>query len=148
MKKIGETYTIRGILPVNTPNVQIRLFDGRFDTGFRIESIEVCSSLPIISVEFQVIVSTDSLTDAITFDWSENTQIAWACWNAADNNLTSSPSWVDPDNLVVEDLFISNRGGTDDTFVNYLIRMQKYDFSDWRGALAMVRNRSQGASND
>lgn len=147
MKKIGELYTIRGIIPVNYPNVKVRLFDGRFDTGFRVVSLEICSSLPLTSDEFSVIVSTDPLTDAVTFDWSENTQIAWASWNAP-TATSPNDSWIDPDNLVVEDLFISNRGGTDDRFVNYMIQMQKYDFSEWRGALAMVRNRSQGASND
>ena len=35
MKKISE-YTVRGILPEATTEEMIRLFDGRFDTGFRI----------------------------------------------------------------------------------------------------------------
>ena len=149
MKKIGELYTLTGKMPVNTPNFRVPLFDGRFDTGFRVESLEIVDSLPISqNVEFQMIVSTDELVDAVTFNFGDQTQIAWALWNSP--NVYSGPKveWVDPDNLAVEDLFLSLRGGSDNTDCNYIIKMQKYEFSEWRGALAMVRANSQGASND
>jgi hypothetical protein len=143
MKKIGNLYTIRGQVPVNTVNHRIQLFDGRFDTAFRIVSFAIAGGAPLENNEFQGVLATDEMSVATSFDWSDNIEIAWAVWNAP--NVYSGPevSFIDPDNLVVEDLYFTNRGGTDDTFLNYLVTMQKYDISDWQGALSMVRNRSQ-----
>lgn len=143
MKKVGSLYTIRGQVPVNTVNHRIQLFDGRFDTAFRVVEFAIVSSAPLEHQEFQGVLATDEMTTATSFDWSDNIEIAWAFWNAP--NLYSGPdgAWVDPDNLVVEDLYFTNRGSTDDTFLNYMVTMQKFDISDWQGALSMVRNRSQ-----
>ena len=53
-------------------------------------------------------------------------------------------SVVDPDNMIIEDLYFSARFSAADTFrVNYMVTLEKYDISDWQGALTMVRNRSQ-----
>lgn len=142
MKKIGDVYSCRGQIPVNTPNVRIYLFDGRFDTGWRIESLTIVNSTPLTGPEFQLILSTEELTDSVTVDWNEQPQIGLATWNAPATGATPT-SWVDPDNLIIEDLFLSSRGSEDDTYLNYMITMQKYKVSDWKGALAMVRNRSQ-----
>ena len=54
-------------------------------------------------------------------------------------------AFVDPDNLIVEDVFIDFGSGTAGAEINYMLTFQKYDISDWQGALAMVRNKSQGA---
>ena len=66
---------------------------------------------------------------------------------AFDANGVSTPNvvtTVDPDNLVVQDLFvIADEGVGSDVKVNYMIKMEKYDITDSQGALAMVRNRSQ-----
>ena len=54
-------------------------------------------------------------------------------------------SIVDPDNLVVEDLYVyGHTTGTQADAINYLVRMEKYEITDWQGALAMARDRAQG----
>jgi hypothetical protein len=143
MKKIGDVYTARGQVPVNEVNFKIQLFDGSFDTAFRIIGFTIVDGAPLNNNEFMGVLSTEPQTVATSFDFSHQTEIAWALWNAP--NVYSGPleTWVDPDNLVVEDLYFSNRGGSDNTFLNYMITMQKYQITDWRGGLAMVRNRSQ-----
>lgn len=143
MKKLGNQFTMKGQIAVNEGNIRLNLFDGRFDTGHRIEKFEIVASTPLESVEFQMILSTEELTDITSFQYADNTQFGWAIWGAPLSTRFSQWSQIDPDNLVIEDLFLSCRGGTDDTFVNYMITMQKYKVSDWTGALAMVRNRSQ-----
>ena len=50
---------------------------------------------------------------------------------------------VDRDNFIVEDLYVYVRSGTSAAAVNYYIELDKYDTTDARGALAMVRNSSQ-----
>ena len=49
-------------------------------------------------------------------------------------------SIIDPDNLVIQDLFLYPDANNN---TNYLIKLEKYQFTDSLGALAMVRNRSQ-----
>lgn len=143
MKKLGSLYTVRGQVPVNTVNHRIQLFDGRFDTAFRIVEFSIADASPLSNNEFQGVVATDEMSVATSFDWSDNIEIAWALWHAPTAGSGPKVSWVDPDNLVVQDLYLTNRGGTDNTNLNYMIRLQKYDISEWRGALSMVRNRSQ-----
>ena len=143
MKKVGELYTARGQVPVNTVNHRIQLFDGRFDTAYRIVGFTIVDGAPLENHEFQGVLATAEMTVATSFDFSDNIEIGWALWNGP--NVYSGPleTWIDPDNMVIEDLYFTNRGGTDATFLNYMITMQKYDIDEWQGALSMVRNRSQ-----
>jgi len=142
MKKLGDQYTLRGQIPVNIGNTRIQLFDGRFDTGYRIEKLDIVGQLPLNQIEFQMILSTTELDSIDQMNFQDNTQIGWAVWGAP---IRQTNSWgeVDPDNLIIEDLFISCRGSEDNSFCNYMITMQKYDIDEWQGALGMVRNRSQ-----
>ena len=143
MKKIGDIYTVRGqFLESEYPEIQ--LFDGRFDTGFKIIDFVVAPGDPTDAAEdchakLMTVRSTGS-----GWNFSDITQIAWA---SSENRVSMAPSFgrtiVDPDNLVVENLWL--RGNTaGDAPINYMITMQKYEFSDWNGALAMVRNKAQG----
>ena len=50
---------------------------------------------------------------------------------------------VDPENMVIEDLFIyAAINTTSDVNINYMIVMDKYEISDWQGALAMATERA------
>lgn len=148
IRKLGDPYTMRGMLPVNVGNNRVNLFDGRFDTAFRIESLQIISSTPTESNEFTLIVSTEPQVDITTFDFSDQTQIAWATFYTPITSRWGETMIVDPDNLIVEDLFLSLRGSADDTFCNYIMVLQKYKISEWKGALTMVRNRAQGSPVD
>jgi hypothetical protein len=91
-------------------------------------------------------LSTEELgvpTSPDIFDAGDNRQIAWA--GSAMDAALAPGNWqsiVDPDNLIVEDLFIWANDAANDP-INYMITLEKYDITDWQGALAMVRNRSQ-----
>jgi hypothetical protein len=140
MKQVGDIYTARGQGAVGTVE-RITLFDGKFDTAFRLVSIEISESEPQGSREAWIKVMTEEADHTDTWDWGSNTEIGWACWNTPTLTRWGYNTFVDPDNLIVEDVFI-NFSGTDGP-VNYMMTFQKYDISEWRGALAMVRNRSQ-----
>ncbi len=152
MKKIGE-YTARGQLTENeseaSDGVRITLFDGRFDTAYRVTSFRIWGSDWSGSTTPDVIgklATVRGLSDAAAdfMNAGDQREIAWAGGNGASDLLIVGDSIIDPDNMVVEDLFIYARGATDTADVNYLITMDKYDITDWQGALAMVRNRAQG----
>ena len=146
MKKIGE-YTTRGKVPADGYE-RLTLFDGRFDTGYRVRSFRVFGDPNAESgAEGYGCLSTDvdpEMTDGGDWNFEANNQIAWATTTYSGSGATVS-EWtlVDPDNMVIEDLYIYVRMGGGGAGLNYYIELEKYDITDWKGALTMVRNRSQ-----
>jgi len=151
MKKIG-TYTLRGQATEGTPYM-IRLFDGKFDTGYKIIAVNFFSASFDFSSNPDVIgkvgTSPNLITAANNF-WNaeEVREIAWGGMRGStDTADAGGVSVIDPDNFVVEDLWVYVRAAGDQP-VNYLITMEKYDTTDARGALAMVRNNAQNVIGD
>lgn len=145
MKKIGE-YTVRGQV-VDAAVERIQLFDGRFDTGYRITKFCIYPDGNSSTQDCAGILATDSeaLAGTTNADFSDNAQIGWSNVRVQDNFSAQGPlEIIDPDNMVIEDLFIQVRNNAGaGNFVNYLITMEKYELTEWKGALSMVRNRSQ-----
>ena len=150
MKKIGE-YTCKGTITAAAIGLgakRIILFDGKFTTGYRITEFQIAPS-DMDNVNSAVFVCK-AITDTRTsvpkeWHWDDNTEVAWAICGF-DANSPSAPNrenWVDEDNLIIEDLYLHATENSD-LAMNYMIKMEKYEFAEWRGALAMVRNRSQG----
>lgn len=147
MKLVGH-YTVRGQFTSldNTGNM-IHLFDGRFDSAYRVTKFFVASTSPTDANEdcVGVLATEANLPISNAWDWSDNRQIAWASNNASTGTApTPDGAMIDPDNLIVEDLYVYGRyddGGTGK--VNYMIHLEKYDITEGRGALALVRNNSQ-----
>ena len=145
MKKIGE-YTVRGQIADNQVE-KIILYDGRFDTGYRITSFTVFGTDPAeASSDVAAKLMTENKgvpTSPDIWDASDNREIGWAS-SETDSALGTGNSFsvLDPDNMIIEDLYIWANNAANDP-INYLIKMEKYDITDWQGALTMVRNRSQ-----
>jgi len=148
MKKIGE-YTARGtIFPETTPSERLTLFDGRFDTGHVITNVQCAPQDMSSTNEAYLILSTEPLPAGITadnWDWGSNIQIGWAYFKLSlgSNEGGLVYSNIDKDNLVIEDLYLTALTDITTKHVNYEITMEKYEFDEWKGALAMVRNKSQ-----
>ena len=142
MKKIGE-YTMRGRIDADSDSNRILLFDGSFQTGYRVTDFIIASADPNDAAGDCNAKLTTEATTSHAWNWDDSTQIAWA---VSENRVTSSPvfgrSIVDPDNLIIQDLFIQCESSNAVT-VNYMIIMEKYEITDWQGALGMVRNSSQ-----
>ena len=154
MKKIGE-YTARGIVSeadTTAGNPQkIPLFDGSFTTGYRVVEFKIwgtswgSSSAPDCIGKLSK--NDDGTTAANNFMRADDdNQIAWAT-SAGSTDQGGAPlddSIIDPDNMIIEDLYVYVRASTDANAVNYIVRLEKYEISDWQGALAMARDRAQG----
>ncbi len=143
MKKIGD-YTVRGSGKDNAIT-RIKLFDGRFDSAYRVTKFVVAGVDMTSTSQTDVNGSLGTTEDApsSTWDWADNRQIGWASLRGIDSATVGDQfSLIDKDNLIVEDLFLY-LNGNGSAEVNYYIEMEKYDISDWQGALAMVRNSSQ-----
>ena len=146
MKKIG-TYTARGKV-AHQITQRLILFDGRFDTAYRITRFLVGpQSITTTDNAAGTLFTDDDGSGSNLWKWEDNVQIAWAATEGITDAASAPFSLVDEDNLVVEDIFIrcSNSGGGDS---NYLIEMEKYEISDWQGALALVRSKSQNVTAD
>ena len=156
MKKIGM-YTARGIVSeadTTSGNPQlIPLYDGSFKTAYRVIEFKIWGSDWSTGATPDGIgkLSKNSIgsTGAATFMRADDdNQIAWATTSgvteAGQHNFLDSI--IDPDNLVVEDLFVYVRHTAPDTSVplNYLVIMEKYEISESQGALLMARDRADG----
>ena len=142
MKKIGE-YTIKGsMLAEDSATVpkRITLFDGRFDTGYRITKFEIASKGNKTEDVQGVLATEDGLTPVGDWNFGDQRELAYGIWNFWDYNGFFSQGFIDPDNMVIEDLYLYS---TNSYRLNYIITLDKYDITDWQGALSMVRNKSQ-----
>ena len=148
MKKIGS-HTIKGKL-ISDSNAmeELTLFDGRFDTGYRVTFFEVSianrvtTSTEVVSAK----LATEDVANNEIWDWGDNRELAWAAAGADANGIsTMTPQTIiDEDNMIIQDLYVGAYSYSDAEEINYLIKLDKYDISEWQGALAMVRNKSQG----
>ena len=155
MKLIGR-YTARGIVSETQTEAglpqKIPLFDGSFETGYRVVEFYIWGSNYSGSSGPDCIGKLSKNDDGITaavnfFRADDDNQIAWAGASGSTDtqNWWSQGGIVDPDNLIVEDLFVYVRTtAAQSTAINYLVVMEKYDIDDWQGALAMARDRAQG----
>lgn len=145
MKKL-MTYTARGQVDHQTTQ-RIKLFDGKFDTGYKVIAFKVAPANVTGNVSCTGILYTDNDgAGSDFFNWADNVQIAWAGVRGDFNDgLQAGFETVDTDNLIVEDLFIRCHG-SDGNPINYMITLEKYSITDWQGALAMVRSQSQNVT--
>jgi hypothetical protein len=141
MKKIGE-YTVRGRL-IAQETAKIQLFDGRFDTAYRVIDVKIAPASMTSGEDAFCYVATKEGIGSVngqTWDWSNNVEIGWAIQGSNSSNTFDQITIVDPDNMVVEDLYITN---SNVGIANYMVKLEKYDISDWEGALTMIRNNAQ-----
>ena len=147
MKKVGDIITLRGSAPINTQTFFLNLSDGKFDTGYQGVGFDIAAPAPWSTYEIQakiVTEETNTFTGANWY-WSDVREIAWAMWGTPSANQTNYNVFIDPENMLIEDLYLqiyTTSGDIGD--VNYMVQLQKYDISVWEGALGMVRNRAQG----
>lgn len=148
MKKIGD-YTVRG-QSTNKTTKRIILFDGEFDTAYKITKFVIVIQDPDNSTldSYGVLLTNDPNDPTnVIWNFNNNTQIGWSSMNAAGSAVGPQAQpfeLVDRENLVVEDLYVYvETNATGSNKVNYYIEMEKYDVSEDLGVLSMVRNRSQ-----
>lgn len=147
MKKIGE-YTVRGQITEGTDFTQkIQLFDGRFDTGYKLIKFVIAGSRADDSSSDCVAkVMTENIgTSADFWNWNDAREIGWASTDhRTADGVQKVFSEVDPENLVVEDLFITAQSrSSSNPQINYLMTLEKYDISEYKGVLAMIKNNGQ-----
>ena len=150
MNVVGE-YTCRGtITPSLTDPERITLFDGRFDTGYRIKKF-VISPFDMDNTNIRTYVGKVATVDSLDpreWNWSDQREIAWS-WYGSDANASQAGqhfSQVDKEQIIVEDVYVyaEEPGGSTSQFMNYYIEFEKVEISDWEGALTMAKDKAMG----
>lgn len=154
MRRAGY-YTCRGqVSEADTDDGlphKISLFDGKFTTAYRVIDFEVFPSSLSSSSNSDVIgklsKSENSSTASATF-WNadDDNEIAWAgCAGSTDSMNAPMFKVIDDENMIIEDLYVYARTpGTASNPINYLVKLEKYQITEARGALSMARDASVG----
>jgi len=147
--KYVSSHILRGQIDTGTYNGsenRIQLFDGQFDTGFKVVEFKISPVQPLSNHDLVSVLSTHENSALGEYDFSNQEQVAWAqygIWH--DTGLFAvRDDIIDEDNMIVMDLWINSYTTGDATQMNYYIKLDKYNFSSWEGALSIVRNQSQG----
>ena len=144
MKKMGPCLSMRGQVANGVNGHELQLWDGSFKTGFQIEEFVIIIEAPTGAYEAVAKLHTSSTTPVVSnFDFGNNQEFAWSAYGAP-NKAGQAWSLVDPDNLIIQNLYLSTYATSEVANINYYIKLQKYKLPAWRGALAMVRNVAQG----
>jgi hypothetical protein len=117
--------------------------DGRLNHGYRVVSFVIAGEPALTSGEAYATLSLDY--DAPTnWDWGDNRQIGWASTNNAGGSGLNSPfSVIDPDHIVIMDLYIQGNSALPSGNINYLIELEAVELSNDQAILTLIKERSQ-----
>jgi hypothetical protein len=158
-KYIGE-YTARGVLTeeqteAGTPQ-RIQLFDGSFDTAFKVVEFHVWSTSSLSNTQADVVGKLSTSRNSTQepgdfFQAADSNEIAWCASGFGLDGMnagTFSEFLLDHDNIVIEDLWVYVRSATDTIPVNYMVRMEKYEVGPTIGAVTMAKNKSKDSGSN
>jgi len=139
-KKIGKVLTMRGTSPSNVANHKLNLFDGRYDTGFKLVSFEIVSKNASDTTQEATATLYNRKQAGFSREWdfSDVEQVGWSGWMIPIGSRFGIWNLVDDETILVEDLFLAIYGAMESTDFNYIIKLQKYDITEWEGALSLV----------
>jgi len=149
-RPLGETYVLKGKIPGDYSEHRIILFDGRFDTAWRVTQFIVAPERILNgSADLAAKLGTEPFgvtQPAGEWLWEDNREIGWATWqNTGTRSSNPYNAIIDPENLIIEDLFITSSIEADapDNLVNYMIILEKYKISQSQGTITYIKNRGQ-----
>jgi len=118
--------------------------DGRLNHGYKVTRFVVFPLRADIST--QDVQGTLALDyDGAILDWNagDNRQIGWASQGiGASRDMTVGFSILDPDHVVIRDLYIYG-SGSGNVDVNYLIELETIELTEDQAILTLIKERSQ-----
>ena len=130
-------HTLRGklTLPMVSPQ-RSALFNGSFTRNFKVIDVQIFPE-NLVNNDTQLILHFDDVLKAGA-DAADNAQFGWATTDA----LAQDWSYVDPDHIIVQDLFISAVAIAPGT-VNYVVKLEATTTSLSQAILDEVKNKLQ-----
>lgn len=124
---------------------RIQLFDGRFDTGYRVTKFVIWprdNTETLARTFIGKLAISPNVDDARFWDWQDNREVAWTM-SSYDANLVSMHGNMDiptdPDKIVIEDLYLFTWEVVQNDAVdcNYWIELERVELTDAMGAVTM-----------
>ena len=139
-RKLGTVLTMRGVAMSLVGNHKLNLFDGRYDTGFKLISFEVVPQNPQGDAqEASAMLFNRKQAGFLTvWDFADVEQVGWSGWSIPTANRFGVWNRVDDETILVEDIFLAIYAPGEARKFNYIIKLQKYDITEWEGALSLV----------
>jgi len=127
--------TLRGKLLAGETR-RLLIDDGDFQHGFIVEELMISPVAPLGEATSNATsaVLHISSTQPAEFDWSSPQQIAWAVYNT---NPTNTQTDIDPDHIVIRELYITNLNATFP--LNYMLHIKDRMMTPAHGVLQMVK---------
>jgi hypothetical protein len=134
-----KQHTLRGRVDPNATK-RLILNDGRLNHGMVVKEFYVWTISLASGDDVDCILS---LSGTVTgeMDASDNRQIGWARETTTATTRLMSTSIIDPDHVVVQDLWISNIGTNG--AANYLVILEAKELNDNESVLQLIKERSQ-----
>lgn len=112
------------------------LFNGSFTENFEVVSVQIFPESIANNDTILVLHLNDDLQ--ATANAENPTQIGWATTDA----LAQDWSYIDPDHIIVNDLFLSAFGAAPGT-VNYVVKLRRKRTTIYEAMFDEVKNRQQ-----
>ena len=132
--------TLRGVLS-DTNIQQLVVDDGRLNHGLKVKEFHVWVQGAAAEGVYVVLGTQYDMNPG--GDASDNRQIAWAgnAWGTSSPPVASSFSVVDPDHIVIQDLYIQRINPND--IANYLIVLEPITLNNDETILQLIKESSQ-----
>jgi hypothetical protein len=134
-----KVHTLRGRVDLNTTK-RLILNDGRLTHGMVVKEFYVWTISQASGDDVDCILSLSGTVTA-EMDASDNRQIGWARETTTATTRLQSRAIIDPDHVVVQDLWISNLSTNGPA--NYLIILEARELNDNESVLQLIKERSQ-----
>ncbi len=139
-----KIHTLRGKVTEGTIK-QLIVDDGRLTHGLRVKRFIIAPDMTQAGAScFATLGLDDKL--ALNWNWENANQIAWASVRSAGTNSLEGPSFtlVDPQHIVVRDLFIRGQvGGSDPQVINYFIELEAVTINEFEAIVQLTKENAQ-----
>ena len=117
--------------------------DGRLNHGYKVVRFVIAGDPASSANDAWATLSLDYDAPA-TWDWGDNRQIGWASTNVQGTAGLNTPfSVIDPDHIVIMDLYIQGTVASAGGVINYLIELEPMELTDDQAILTLIKERSQ-----
>ena len=137
-------HVIRGTVEANT-ELKLQLFDGNYDTGYRIKKFIIYPNTQIgVGNDAHAVLYTASgqVASGLDWDWGSQYQVGWAIGAASGTNSLDTPNgFADPRAIIIEDLYIIANHPNAAGIVGYYIEFERVKMTEYGGVLQMIKQR-------
>ena len=139
--------TLRGSVAGNNERRRLIVDVGRLNHGYKRIEFHILSSDPSqAAADAFGSLATEASAATAVWNLSDNRQIGWAGQNIATGNSPANQfSLIDPDHVVLTDLFVcgSGGGGAAADGYQYLVVLEKVELTDNQSVMTLIKEMAQ-----